>query len=223
MHKILLLHKIPDFSKYLCDSCDNHSETVLILPDVAKSDLEKEVKALYSLGIVSGLEAGLGFRKGGDASEHNDNQAHELEYNEKNKTAHAKITANDESSEDAIKEVVTTEEALDLGAKADEVVGDNNIIAKDDIKVEDELQEHSFEILTSKRGNSTSPGILFVDNQFKYYCRDERDGKFRYRCALRRTENCQATATAQRDASTGQLVIVKCASDDAHTHEGSKE
>merc|ERR1719318_2525222 len=150
MHKILLLHKIPDFSKYLCDSCDNHSETVLILPDVAKSDLEKEVKALYSLGIVSGLEEVLGFRNKDDASEHNDNQADELEYNEKNKTAHAKITANDESSEDAIKEVVTTEEALDSGAKAAEVVGDNNIISKDDIKVEDELQEHSFEILTSK-------------------------------------------------------------------------
>ena len=63
MHKMLLLQKIPYFSQYLCEICDHHSATFLILPDVTKNELEKEVRNLYSYGIVSGLEVLFGFKK----------------------------------------------------------------------------------------------------------------------------------------------------------------
>ena len=56
VHKILFLQKMENFSQLLCDICDHHSETYIILPDIAKQDLEKEIKSLYSFGNISGLE-----------------------------------------------------------------------------------------------------------------------------------------------------------------------
>ena len=54
MHKILFLQKLPSFAHFLCGSCDHHSETFVILPDSSKSDVQKEVKSLYSYGLGKG-------------------------------------------------------------------------------------------------------------------------------------------------------------------------
>ena len=63
VHKLLFLVNLPNFAKYLCDSCDQHSEISVILPDIEKSDLQKGIKNLYSYGSVSDLEELLGLKK----------------------------------------------------------------------------------------------------------------------------------------------------------------
>ena len=63
VHKIVFIKNMQEITDYLCDSCDHHSDTVMFLPDVVKSDLEKEVKNLYSHGIASGLEKLFGLKK----------------------------------------------------------------------------------------------------------------------------------------------------------------
>ena len=47
IHKMIILQRIPYLAKLLCDICDFHSETTLMVPDVTKEDLEREVKTLY--------------------------------------------------------------------------------------------------------------------------------------------------------------------------------
>ena len=63
LHKIILLPKLPQLLKLLCDSCDFHSITALILPEVSKDEIEKEVKELYIDGNVKGLQQLLGFER----------------------------------------------------------------------------------------------------------------------------------------------------------------
>ena len=45
--------------------------------------------------------------------------------------------------------------------------------------------------------------------------------KYSYHCATRRYTKCPARAIVQRDES-GQLVVVKCATNETHNHEASK-
>ena len=60
IHKMVILQKLPRLAEFLCDICDHMAETTFILPEVSKSDLEKQVKNLYTFGIVSGVKELLG-------------------------------------------------------------------------------------------------------------------------------------------------------------------
>merc|ERR1719369_1687927 len=214
IHKLLLLQKMPNFFRYLCDSCDHQSETALILPDVTKSDLEKEVENLYSFGTVSGLEEIFGLRKRTCVNEM------------KNFKEEEKVSAYHDIIDDSLNyldEKINSLEKNQLGNSESDLVDDDFIFKDDDvsdIKVEEELQIHSFEFLQSKReSTSSSPGPLFVNNRFRYFCKAEWRGKFTYQCVLRRTKNCRAKALVQRDDTTGQLVILRCDNEDAHNHD----
>jgi len=231
MHKMLLLQKLPHFSKYLCEICDHHSATVIIMPDVTKSDLEKEVRNLYSFGVVSGLEVLFGFKKyDSHVAEQNALAASNIEiaYNPFENSSdegsdNAENNTLDDQSDIFIKQEINPDEFLDQSES--EIFGDGPNV-KVDVIVKDELQDHSFEIIRSKRGNTSSPGILFVDNQYKFFCQTAENGKgdvmkYSYHCASRRYTKCPARAIIQRD-ETGQLVVVKCATNEAHNHEASK-
>jgi len=340
MHKMLLLQKIPYFSQYLCEICDHHSATFLILPDVTKSELEKEVRNLYSYGIVSGLEVLFGFKKSYHHQKQSEPQHLDPQVNEQRSLVAA---TNDESVYNPLENSSSDEEsnlvdnmqnkvgnmpnvvdnmpnmvdnmqniASNMQNKADNmpnVVGnmqhmvdnmpnmvgnmqhmvgnipnmvgnmqhmlgnmqnmvgnmpnmpgnmplmpfeESDVFVKQEINpdeyldqsehdifgegpevkvdvmsmVKDELQDHSFEIIRSKKGNTSSPGILFVDNQYKFFCQTTENGKgdvmkYSYHCATRRYTKCPARAIVQRDES-GQLAVVKCATNETHNHEASK-
>jgi hypothetical protein len=63
LHKIVLLQKLPGIAPLLCDVCDHHADTTIIVPEVAREDIEREVKNLYTYGIVSGVEELFGIGK----------------------------------------------------------------------------------------------------------------------------------------------------------------
>ena len=95
-------------------------------------------------------------------------------------------------------------------------------ICKVFIKVEDELKDHTFEIIPARVRNATNPTVL-VDNKFLFYFKGKTARSLAYECSFRmkRKSNCKAKAVLERDAS-GQLVIVKCATEEAHNHEPAK-
>jgi len=218
LHKILLLRKLPQFSRYLCDICDHHSETYLILPDVTKSDLENEVKKLYSEGIVTaGLKVFLGF-KSTNLDEKKKvnvsfNQVHSNESLKNDTENHS-----DEEFEFVNPRVVSNSNEIVLKQEVEE---ESDV--KLDIKVVDELKSHSFEFIQSARANNISPGILIVDNKFKYFYQSVESGRYSYNCASRGSIKCPSRALVRRDDS-GKLVVVRCALDDrdAHNHEASE-
>jgi len=232
MHKMLLLQKLPHFSSYLCEICDHHSATFVVLPDVAKSDLEREVGNLYSFGIVLGLEVLLGFKKYDSHNKEKEfltNQNYEavntaFENNSSDEGSYnAENNSQGDQSDVFVKQELNPDEFLDQSES--DIFGDGPNV-KVDVIVKDELQDHTFEIIRSKRGNTSSPGILFVDNQYKFFCQTAENGKgdvmkYSYHCASRRYTKCPARAIVQRD-DTGQLVVVKCATNEAHNHEASK-
>jgi len=63
LHKIVLLPKLAQLEELLCVSCDLHSNTAIILPDISKDEIEKNVKALYIGGDLFGLKKLLGFNR----------------------------------------------------------------------------------------------------------------------------------------------------------------
>jgi len=355
MHKMLLLQKIPYFSQYLCEICDHHSATFLILPDVTKNELEKEVRNLYSYGIVSGLEVLFGFKKSYHHQKQSEPKNLEPQINEQRSLVAA---VNDESDYNPLEHSSSDEESNvvdnmqnivgnmsnlggnnmqnmvdnmpdvsgnmpDVSGNMPNMVGnmknmvdnmpnmvnnmpnmvgnmknmvdniphmagimpnmvgnmqhmlgnmqhmvgnmpnmtgnmplmpfeESDVYVKQEINpdeyldqsesdifgegpdvkvdvmsmVKDELQDHSFEIIRSKKGNTSSPGILFVDNQYKFFCQTTENGKgdvmkYSYHCATRRYTKCPARAIVQRDES-GQLAVIKCATNETHNHEASK-
>ena len=69
LHKIMLLQQFPTLSQLLCDSCDHHSDTTFILPEVAREDIEREVKDLDAFGAAAGLAEMFGLKKTEDEDE----------------------------------------------------------------------------------------------------------------------------------------------------------
>ena len=61
LHKVILCQMFPEISTLFCGYCDLHGDTVFIVPEGQKDEIEKEVKDLYSFGISSGLKELLGF------------------------------------------------------------------------------------------------------------------------------------------------------------------
>ena len=68
LHKIILLQRLPILAQLLCEYCDHHSDTTFILPDLAKEEIENEVKKLYTFGVVAGVEEMFGLKTNVDAS-----------------------------------------------------------------------------------------------------------------------------------------------------------
>ena len=48
LHKIILFQMLPKITSFLCDLCDIHGETIFIIPEVTREEMENEVKNLYS-------------------------------------------------------------------------------------------------------------------------------------------------------------------------------
>ena len=214
-------------SQYFCDFCDPHSETFISLPDVPKSDLEKEVKNMYIHGTVSGLVELLGLEK------------KDMLTNVKEEQINSGSI--DKTVEDINKgfEMVNPEniqrDGLDQpgnGNNEDPLVDTECVKNKqekiDDMKVEEmkDIKEekpkiHSFELIPCKRKKeSRSPGILIINSRFKYFYNSEWHGRYTYQCVHRRLKNCQARALVQRDDTTGEMRVARCATDDEHNHEG---
>ena len=63
-----------------------------------------------------------------------------------------------------------------------------------------------------------SPGILFVDNSFKFCYKEEFKGKFFYFFEAVKPVRCPARAEVQRDDATGHFHMIKCATDEVHNH-----
>ena len=82
----------------------------------------------------------------------------------------------------------------------------------------DMMTAHHFEILPGKNTGVNSPGVLFVDNSFKFLYKKELKGKFFYFCEVVKPVRCPARAHVQRDDATGQFHIIKCATNKVHNH-----
>merc|ERR1712129_283378 len=68
LHKVIIQQKLPRIAQFLCELCDHLSETTFILPEVSKDDIEREVKNLYTFGIVSGVEELFGIGTGNNSN-----------------------------------------------------------------------------------------------------------------------------------------------------------
>merc|ERR1719318_652747 len=60
LHKVILCQMLPEVTSLLCGNCDPHADTVFILPEGGREEVEKEVKNVYSFGLASGLKQLLG-------------------------------------------------------------------------------------------------------------------------------------------------------------------
>jgi len=215
VHKILFLQKMKNFSQLLCSLCDQHSETFIILPDITKQDLEKEIKSIYSFGNASGLEELFWMSK---------------TENEKSSTKQNYINTAVEESVENISQVADNDSMKKEIVGAKHVLGDLVKSEDSEIKVESELTNElnelklqSFKLLPGRTDKSTnSPGILIVDGRFKYFYKSEWRGKFTYSCAENRAKKCQAKALVQRDENTGYFGVVRCATDKVHNHDPSE-
>jgi len=242
LHKIIILQKIPGLSPYLCDFCDHHSETFILLPDVDKGVLEKEVKNLYVHGTVSGLVELFGLKQKDINAPTKDekvvkDEKIKIRDDEINNEAFDRSVAeldkefelsNPESIQKSKFEKAEKDQDDDplvdteyIEYAQEETEDEKNKVIKN-IKAE-ESEIHSFELIPCHRKNnkeSRSPGILYINNRFKYFYNSEWHGKFTYQCVQRRLKNCQARALVQRDDATGEMMVARCATDDEHNHEG---
>ena len=262
VHKIVFIKNMQEITDYLCDSCDHHSDTVMFLPDVVKSDLEKEVKNLYSHGIASGLKKLFGFKKKEITDQLNkDNEVISISDNQsvddmveidkgsdmlnlvKNPTDilnHSETEIDNkpfvkklykESFQDTPDIIDMESDIIDLETIQEDqlnqsetkIVIDLPKAIKEEaldgmIKDVEELQIHSFELIKTKAGNR-SPGILLINDRFKYVYKSEWRGKYTYQCVQARANKCRANALLQRDDATGQMRIARCSTDDEHNHE----
>ena len=226
IHKILLLQKLPRLADFLCEFCDLHSDTTFILPEVAREDIEREVKNLYSFGIVSGLEDLFGV---GDHIIGNrikiENETHDLhkDLNISNELTDLPMDNVSEETEEKDSFESNSSDTLDELEKGDANMKTNKAVVKLDVKDVQEVEDHTFEILQGQ--SSTNPGILLVDNLFKYFNNSTSSSKFgqhfHYMCSFMKKTKCRASATLVRDHA-GLVVMVKCANDDDHNHEASE-
>ena len=232
VHKLLFLVNLPNFAKFLCDSCDQHSEISVILPDIEKSDLQKGIKNLYSYGSVSDLEELLGLKK-----ERNHEIDEEMRIDEAFSGSNPITTENigyvsvlEELCDVELKQEVDmemsvnndiTEALLDDSVKDINQVSDISVELEsgfgDDTKIEDDTN-HSFEMLPSRMKGNISPGILCVDKRYKFRYKSECNGKFSFFCVSEKPVRCRARALVKRDDSTGKFSMIKCATDKVHNH-----
>ena len=96
-------------------------------------------------------------------------------------------------------------------------------LGENELELENELKLHNFKMLPGIHGKSSnSPGILIVDNKFKYFYKSEWHGRFSYFCAENRVKKCPAKALVQRNDSTDNFHVLRCDSDQMHNHESSE-
>ena len=252
-HKIIFLQKLQNFSHYLCSSCDHHSDTTIILPDIEKSEIQTEVKNLYSDGSVAGLEEILGFEKKDKpleeeseietgnpqlelrnevdgsitlVSEAFEEVSHFGESTVSTKAENVAMSSNHDTTEEILDDIV---EDIDQVSVSDIDNIENNedpVEMFDGLEADsgDDVTPHNFEILAGRTKGIRTPGVLFVNNRFKFWCKSVRDnGKFFYVCVEGKRKRCPAKALVKSDDDTSQLVVIRCAMDTAHNHEPSKD
>jgi len=227
IHKILFLKKMQNFSQLLCNFCDHHSETFIILPDIATQDLEKEIKSLYSDGNISGLEELLWCDKKEQLEEiSNKEDDANKEVDEPLEHVHQVSDIDNHNKQNVGAAYVFGDLVKNRDSK---VFGDlvkneeSKIKEENELELENELKLHNFKIMPGSHGKSSnSPGILIVDNRFKYFYKSEWHGRFSYFCAENRVKKCQAKALVQRNDSTGNFDVLRCDPDQIHNHESSE-
>ena len=218
IHKMVILQKLPRLAEFLCDICDHMTETTFILPEVSKSDLEKQVKNLYTFGIVSGVKELLGFASSNSNKIKSEDQE---EITPSIGDTDAPTIENDNKCENMQINVIKADEESSL----EHVKFDNKYIKEWKQREGDE--EHSLDLIP---GNSiTNPGLLIVDKKYKFsYNRvintTSLGTHLYYRCSFfkKSKTSCRAAAVLITDPEKQNLLLSKCASDDEHNHEASE-
>ena len=243
-HKIIFLQKLQNFSRYLCPSCDHHSDTTIILPDIEKSEIQTEVKNLYSDGPVAGLEEILGFEKKDIPLEEESeietgNPQLELKnevdgsitlvseaFEQVSHFGESTVSTNHDTTEEILDDIV---DDIDQVSVSDIDTKENNedlVEMFDGLEADsgDAITPYNFEILPGRTKGIRTPGVLFVNSRFKFWCKSVRDnGKFFYVCVEGKRKRCPAKALVKSDDDTSQFVVIRCAMDNAHNHEPSKD
>ena len=225
LHKIILFQQLPQITSFLCDYCDHHAETTFILPEVSAEEIEREVKNLYAFGIVSGIEELLGVHSSKNSLRI------KLENETKVMTSEIMTGSNDVNedstnyNEEEIKDTLLISEKV-VDHSTNELVNvelENDKKVKFELKTIKELEEHSFEFLPSH--SSSNPGILLVDNLYKYFYNSTITSKLGiklfYACSSVKKTKCKATSILFKD-DDGNMVMEKCSSEAVHNHEVSK-
>lgn len=205
LHKLVLFQMMPEITSYLCNDCDGHADTVLIVPEGTKDEIEREVKNLYSFGIVSGLRELLGILG---------NKKDVPLKQESNKESRP-----DESieNEEMIGSPVENEDAEELPINAgDESVYvaepmlDSHFIA--DLKSEIESEGDDPQIVptpdtvsgdvflpASYKDAKNGGRILICPAGYKFSKSREQDKKTYYKCRNQKTDNCRVMTTVSKE------------------------
>ena len=229
LHKIVLFQKLPGIAQLLCDVCDHHEDTTIIVPEVAREDIEREVRNLYTYGIASGVEELLGIGKNSNMNTVKLEDDATIVSEEKDRDILLF-----ELPDDFVKEAT---ESVNFESYSGDVMNEpkNYIETKTKLKAKKvqrtisekavEFQEHTFDLLP---GNSSSnPGTLLVDNKYKYFFNKKLPTKVAeqlyYKCSFsgKTKTRCRASALLLRDA-VDLVVMIKCAQDQVHNHEASE-
>merc|ERR1712129_175907 len=211
LHKLVLFQMMPEITPYLCNDCDGHADTVLIVPEGTKDEIEREVKNLYSFGIVSGLRKLLGIS--------GNKKAVPLKQ-ESNKESRP-----DESieNEEMIGSPVENEDAEELPINA----GDESVYVAEpmpgphfiaDLKSEIESEEDGPQIvpnaavvpkpdtvsedvfLPARYKDAKNGGrILICPVGYKFSKSREQDKKTYYKCRNQKTDNCRVMTTVSKE------------------------
>ena len=211
LHKTMILQKLPRVAQLLCELCDHFSDTTFIIPEVSKNEIERAVKNLYTFGMVSGVEELFGM-----GNEIKCEEKAEFVFEGETDEISFPFESGDIIHESDIK--IETMAKLKPRKRVPELK----------IKEVQPFQDHSFEIIQSQ--SSSNPGLLLVDNKYKFFFNKTFPTKLGlqmyYRCTFCKNTKtgCKATAVLLRDDVNPESVIMLtgCASDDEHNHEASE-
>merc|ERR1712218_309698 len=210
LHKIMLLSKVPEMKSLFCELCDHNGETLVILPDTAVDEIEKEIKSLYNDEEVVGLQNLLGLTNRRSIKIESEemllNSSNDVDSDNVNDTDLSHLTEVDDIRPE--KDEATTDM---IDTKLDEKCGENGYL------------DHTFEIL--KSNGSISKGVLIVDNMYKYFSKGATTNSkgrelFFYSCSFIKKTKCRAMAVLED--KDDRLQLVTCASNEFHNHEASE-
>ena len=218
LHKTMILQKLPRVAQLLCELCDHFSDTTFIIPEVSKNEIERAVKNLYTFGMVSGVEELFGM-----GNEIKCEEKAEFVFEGETDEISFPFESGDIIHESDIK--IETMAKLKPRKRVPELK----------IKEVQPFQDHSFEIIQSQ--SSSNPGLLLVDNKYKFFfnktfptklglqmyyrctfCKNTKTGcstttttlQMYYRCTFCKNTKtgCKATAVLLRDDVNPESVIM---------------
>jgi len=222
---------LPEVTSLLCGNCDPHAETIFILPEGVKEEVEKEVKNIYSFGLTSGLKQLLGISCGKKSlkvkTENEDKNDDDADSN--------KIVVFDNPERNARKEEsqgISSYE-LDIFDKdtavpyesikeegVEEATAQTDPGKSEDVDVEsvskekdDHIKEGRVCLPASYKDAKNGGKILICPDGYKYSKVKEQTKKAYYKCRNNKTDNCHVVTTVTKEDN----MIVRMVG--THTHE----